>query len=125
MRNISFMLTPEQIQNRTKTVTRRLGWKNLKAGTVLRAVRKGMGLKKGEKVEQLALIRVVDVRQERLLNMLDDIDYGIEEVEKEGLADHNLVQGSPWAFMDFFCASHRPCDPTWTVTRIEFEYVDA
>jgi len=26
-RNMSFMLTTEQIKNRTKTVTRRLGWK--------------------------------------------------------------------------------------------------
>lgn len=120
---MSFALTTEQVLNRTKTVTRRLGWKNLQRGTLVRAVRKGMGLKKGEKVEELAIIRIVDVRQEYLIAMLDDVDYGVDEVKREGLAEHPAVQGSPYAFIDFFCASHRPCEQTWSVTRIEFEYV--
>lgn len=117
------MLTPDQILNRTKTVTRRLGWKTLQPGTLVRAVRKGMGLKKGEKVEELAVIRIVSVRQDRLRNLLDEIDYGVAEVRKEGLAEHPEVMGSPYKFIDFFCASHG-CDDSWSVTRIEFEYVD-
>ena len=35
MRNISFALTKQQFLDRTKTVTRRLGWKNLEVGTLL------------------------------------------------------------------------------------------
>lgn len=123
MRNMSFMLTPDQILNRTKTVTRRLGWKTLKPGTLVRAVRKGMGLKKGEKVEELAVIRVKSVRREPLATMIADVDYGISEVVLEGLDEHPAVQGSPIAFVDFFCNSHRPCERDWSVTRIEFEYV--
>ena len=58
MRNISFMLTTEQIINRTKTVTRRNGWKNLKKGDLLCGARKCMGLRPGEKMERLSTIRV-------------------------------------------------------------------
>ena len=63
---MSFALTTEQIFNRTKTVTRRVGWTFLKPGDLLCAVRKGQGLKKGEKVERLATLRVVSVRRESL-----------------------------------------------------------
>ena len=54
MRNMSFYHTTEQIRNRSKTVTRRLGWAFLKPGDRVRAIVKGRGLKKGQKVEPLA-----------------------------------------------------------------------
>jgi len=60
------MLTKPQILARTKTVTRRVGWKHLKVGDLLQGVEKGMGLKAGETIKRLAVIRVTDVRQERL-----------------------------------------------------------
>lgn len=50
MKNISFMLTTEQVRTRIKTVTRRMGWRNSKPGDVLCGVEKGMGLKAGEKI---------------------------------------------------------------------------
>lgn len=122
MRNISFALTTEQVLAGTKTVTRRLGWERLKAGDLLRPVRKGMGLKPGEKVEVLrAPIRIVDVRRERLDRMTQDVDYGFEECKQEGFGEHPSYRW-PSAFVEFFCASHRPCEPTWLITRIEFEY---
>ena len=34
MRNMSFMLTTDAVLNRTKTVTRRLGWARLAAGSM-------------------------------------------------------------------------------------------
>lgn len=118
MRNISFALTTEQIRNRTKTVTRRTGWKDLKPGTILCAVVKGMGLKKGEQVERLCMIRVVDVRRERLDCMTRSDGYGAAEVAKEGFPGK-----SPRWFVDFFVASHG-CNAADEVTRIEFEYVE-
>ena len=66
MRNMSFALTTEQIRARTKTVTRRLGWEFLKPGDLVQAVVKCQGLKKGEKVEPLAELRIVAVRRESL-----------------------------------------------------------
>jgi hypothetical protein len=58
-RNMSFALTTDQIRNRTKTVTRRRGWANLKPGEEFWAVVKAMGLKPGEKIERIALLRCV------------------------------------------------------------------
>ena len=122
MRNISFALTTEQIFAGTKTVTRRLGWERAKVGDLLRPVRKGMGLKPGEKVEVLrAPIRLVDVRREPLRRMIDDIDYGIEECKLEGFGEHPIYCW-PSEFVNFFCSSHRPCEPSWTITRLQFEY---
>lgn len=66
MRNMSFAMTIPQVRNRTKTVTRRLGWKFLKPGDLVRAVKKSMGLKKGETIEVLAILRVLNVWRQRL-----------------------------------------------------------
>ena len=65
-RNMSFAMTKPQFLNRTKTVTRRLGWGFLKPGDVVMGVEKAMGLKKGEKVRKLGLIRIVSIRSEPL-----------------------------------------------------------
>lgn len=43
MRLISFMLTADQIKARTKTETRRLGWRTVKVGDRLRGVLKSQG----------------------------------------------------------------------------------
>lgn len=123
MRNISFMLTKEQIKKRTKTVTRRTGWTKLVPGQLLRGVEKGMGLKAGEKTKELAIIRVVSARQEPLSALTTDIDYGFAECEKEGFGDHATLRW-PSQFVEFFCNSHKGCTPDSMVTRIEFEYVD-
>lgn len=123
MRNISFQFTQAQFRNRTKTVTRRMGWRNLKAGDRLRAVEKGMGLKKGEKIKALGVIEVVSVRQECLGRMTDDVEYGMSETLLEGFdKDHQLTW--PSRFVEFFCATHKGCKPESEVTRIEFKYVD-
>lgn len=121
---MSFMLTVAPIRARQKIVTRRLGWLDLKPGDQIRAVEKAMGLKKGEKVNELAILRVVDVRRERLALMSEDVDYGFEECRKEGFGDHPTLSW-PSAFVEFFCATHRRCTRETVVTRIEFEYVDA
>jgi hypothetical protein len=123
MRNISFALTREQIRNRTKTVTRRNGWRALKPGTLLQGVLKSQGLKRGEKITKLAVIRVVDTSQEPLNRMTDDVRYGIAECVKEGFAYHPTLR-FPSEFVKFFCASHKGCAPETEVTRIEFEFVD-
>lgn len=124
MRNMSFMLTVGPIRARQKIVTRRLGWLGLKPGDQIRAVEKAMGLKKGEKVTELAILKVVDVRRERLARMSEDVDYGFAECRKEGFGDHPRLSW-PSSFVEFFCATHQACTPETVVTRIEFEYVEA
>lgn len=123
MRNISFALTTDQIRTGTKTVTRRMGWLNLTPGTLLQPVKKGMGLKPGEKVERLrGPIRVTDVRREALSRMTDDIEYGLMECHREGFGEH-ATYWWPTEFVRMFCGSHKGCTPDSIVTRIEFEYL--
>jgi hypothetical protein len=115
---MSFMLTPDQILAQTKKVTRRIGWRNLLVGTAIQPVRKGMGLKAGEKVERLGgPIRITDVRREPLNVMLHPSEYGVRECALEGFPNY-----TPSEFVRMFCESH-DCDFDSMVTRIEFEYL--
>lgn len=116
--NVSFSLTTKQFRNRTKTVTRRLGWKRLKAGQLLMAVEKAQGLKKDQHPVRLGVIRVKDVRQEPLNAMdKDPLGYGFKECRAEGFP--NMV---PHEFVLMFC-QHNCCSTDTIITRIEFEYL--
>lgn len=122
MRNMSFALTVPQIMDGTKDVTRRLGWEFLKVGDLLRPVRKCMGLRPGEKLDVLRdPIRVVSIRREPLDMMSTDLDYGFEEVRREGFADHPEYRW-PSTWIAMFCDSHKGCTPKSIITRIEFSY---
>ena len=122
MRNMSFALTVTPIMEGTKDVTRRLGWRHLKVGDQLRPVRKCMGLKPGEKLDVLRdPIHVVSVRREPLRRMLDDIEYGYQEVRREGF-EHHPDYRDPWNWVAMFCATHKGCTPDTVITRIEFSY---
>lgn len=121
-RNMSFSITVDQMRSRTKTVTRRVGWKFLNVGDKLNAVVKAMGLKPGEKIERICEIRVVDVRREPLREMTRDLDYGFEETTKEGYPP-GTQKHWPSAFVEMFCNAMGVA-PDIIVTRIEFEYVE-
>jgi len=110
-RNMSFALTTEQFKNQTKTVTRRTGWKFLKAGDLIMGCKKCMGLKPGEQIERLGLIRITSVSTECLFIISDD------EVHAEGFPDKD----SAW-FIRMF-TEHMGGDAFQDVTRIGFEYI--
>jgi len=110
-RNMSFAMTTEQFRNKTKTVTRRFGWLFLKAGDEVRGVEKAMGLKKGEKIKQLGMVRIISTRQEPLNAITQD------DVIKEGFPDWTPAQ-----FIQMLI-DHYKVDPTKEVNRIEFEYI--
>lgn len=110
MRNMSFALTTQQIKNRSKTVTRRKGWSDLKPGTLIQAVVKSMGLKPGEQLEPLAVLHVVDVRREPLY-LITNLD-----VEREGF------EMEAEDFVKMFC-EHMGGSWVQEVTRIQFNYV--
>lgn len=112
MRIMSFSLTTEQMRNRTKTQTRRLGWYDLKVGDYLRAVKKAMGRKPGEPLEDLGTIRVTDERWQYLCD-ITPID-----VRREGF---NMT---PAQFVAMFC-QHMGCTPSRSVHVISFEHVEA
>jgi hypothetical protein len=110
MRRMSFALTERQLLDRSKDVTRRLGWRDLKPGDQVLAVRKAMGLKRGERQVVLGTIRIVSVRFERV----DAIDA--DDVRREGFPDETAA-----GFVAFFCRANG-CKPDAEVTRIEFVF---
>lgn len=115
-RLMSFALTTDAIVSRTKTVTRRLGWRSLQPGTQLWACGKVMGRRPTEPLEKLALIEVTDVRRQPLWKIYDE---GREGCRREGFPEL-----TPGEFIDLFC-QHMNCCRTDEVTRIEFNYLDS
>lgn len=118
-RNMSFMLTKEQYRARTKTVTRRIGWDFLEPGEILNGCEKCQGLRKGEHIVVMGQHRIISSQWEPLRRLIDNPEYGQEEVVKEGFPEM-----TPLEFVAFFCSSHKGCTPDTAVNRIEFEYVD-
>ena len=108
---MSFMLTTEQVRNETKTVTRRLGWWFLKAGDIVWACEKCMGLKKSEKVNRLKKLRIISTYAEPLF-MVDK-----KECVKEGFPEMETEE-----FLNMFI-KHMKCSDKTLINRIEFEYV--
>ncbi len=111
-RNMSFSMTTEPFRARSKTVTRRFGWWFLKPGDVVCGVEQSRGLKKGERIVRLGLIRIVSTRSEPL-NAITAAELVLE----------GLPGTSPRAFVDRLCARAR-VPPDEPVNRIEFEYLD-
>lgn len=111
-RNMSFSMTTDQFRARTKTVTRRFGWWFLKPGDVVCGVEKAMGLKKGEKIKRLGMIRIVSTRTEPL----DWITNA--ELDLEGMPDTSPREFVAWLCERYKVLPHKP------VNRIEFEYLN-
>lgn len=111
MRLISFSMTTKAFLENRKTVTRRLGWGWLTAGTRLEACRKAMGLKKGEKVERYGEIEVVSVRREQL-----------NAISQEDVLAEGFDAMAPEQFVERFCKA-MGCQPDVLVTRIEFKRI--
>jgi hypothetical protein len=111
-------MTTPQFLDGSKDVTRRMGWLDAKAGDVLQAVEKAMGLKKGEKIKPLGRIILTSVRRERLGRMEHDVAYGRDECRREGFPDMKATE-----FVEFFCRGHKGCAPESEVTRIEFKRI--
>lgn len=115
MRQMAFSLTTPQVLDRSKTVTRRAGpsWMSLRPGQLVQAIEKGQGLKKGEQVHKLAVLRIRDVRLETLAAITP------ADVRAEGFGEL-----APHDFVAFFCRTHKGIVPTSEVVRIEFAYDD-
>lgn len=109
---MSFFLTQDQIRNKTKTVTRRLGWDFLKPGDIVNAVEKAQGLKKGEKIKVICRIRILSIMKQPLYWVIDT------DVKAEGFPEM-----TPGEFIEMFC-KYNKCKNTVRVNRIHFEYVE-
>ena len=107
MKRMSFAMTPNQMLDKSKTVTRRLGWGFLSPGDYLKATIRDEG---GGGQREIGFIRVKSVNRVPL----DSITQ--EDVAKEGFPEHN-----PAWFIAKFCVAFQ-VGPRSMVTRIEFEH---
>jgi hypothetical protein len=129
-RLMSVAMTADAVIERRKTVTRRKGWwldKNgrrlLHVGDTLTLCRKVQGRKPGEPIERLADVEVVMVWREPLSYLIDppplnDPDYGVNEVEREGFPDMD-----PCDFVNNYFVLAQGMTPDDLVTRIEWRYL--
>lgn len=108
---MSFMQTTPQMRNRSKTVTRRIGWSFLRPGDLIKACEKARGLRR-EQICVIGLLRVIEVRREMLCAISAD------DCVKEGYPEM-----TPKDFVTMFSRANR-CQPETPVTRIEFEFVE-
>jgi hypothetical protein len=105
-------LTVSQVRDRTKTVTRRVGWLMLQPGDHLTLCAKVMGRRPGEPLDRIASVEVTSVRREPL-NAITPGDVAAEGLDM-----------TPAEFVSFFCATHRDCRPGTEITRIAWHYPD-
>lgn len=134
-RLMSVAYTADAVIARRKTVTRRLGWRFLKAGDRLTLCRKVMGRKPGEPLERIAEVEIVSVRREPLMAITDeDVEreavpmldaHGHERFDEVWIPDAGRwseAKPATWAWVSWF-ASEMGCLPETEVTRIEWRYL--
>lgn len=112
-RLMSVAFTEQQVRDRTKTVTRRAGWHYLKPGDRLTLCAKVQGRRKGEPLDRIAEVEVVDVSREPL--------FWITSVE---VAREGFPGMSPAEFVTRFFVEGQHMTPSDYVTRIEFKYIE-
>jgi hypothetical protein len=114
---MSFAMTTPQVRAQEKDVTRRMGWKFLldydlaNKPLFVQPVVKGMGLKKGEKIERIGPpVRIIRATREPL----DTITQ--KDCKREGFPEL-----TPGQFVDML-VKHYGCKRDVEVTRIVFIY---
>ncbi len=112
MRLMSVSLTEAAVRDRTKTVTRRLGWLFLRVGDRVTLCRKVMGRVKGEPLVRICNVEIVDVRRERL----DAVT--VEDLVLEGFPSWTVEE-----FVSMFTRAMK-CECETVVTRIEWRYLE-
>ena len=112
-RLMSVALTEDAVRARTKTVTRRMGWRHLRPGDRVCLCRKVMGRRPGEPLIRITEVEIVTVRVEPL-----------SAVTAADVAAEGFPGRSPAWFIDFFC-THLRVTPDTTVTRIQWRYLDS
>jgi hypothetical protein len=127
-RLMSVAFTEDAVRSRTKTVTRRKGWLQLKAGDRLTLCRKVMGRKPGEPLVRIAEVEVVAVRRESLAGLgkcacWDNHERGTTYSETE-MTREGFPGLDPDEFVRKYFVDAQGMKPGDHVTRIEWTYVD-
>lgn len=113
MRNMSFMLTKQQMYDRSKTVTRRCGWWFLNVNDIVMSCEKCQGLKKGESIIRMYPIIIISTYGEHL-----------DEITKSDCIKEGFPDLAPKGFVDMFVKEMR-VPPYEIVNRIQFKEYNA
>ena len=81
MPRLAVSLTEPQVRDRTKTVTRRAGWRMLRVGGQLTLCRKVTGRRRGEPLARIADVEVISARGEPL-DSITAADVAAVEVQR-------------------------------------------
>lgn len=111
-RLMSVAFTEDAVRSRSKTVTRRKGWRNLTPGTRLTLCRKVMGRRKGEPLVRIVDVQVLSVRREPL-----------DQITAEDVAREGFPGMTPAEFIRRFFVDAQGIQPNDEVTRIEWAYI--
>lgn len=121
-RLMSVAFTEQAVRDRIKTVTRRKGWwkdKNgrrlIQPGDRITLCRMVLGRKKGEPLERICDVEIVEVRREQ---------FGLIYDEPDGVAREGFTDLSPAEFIKRFFAEAQGISPWCEITRIEWRYLD-
>lgn len=120
-RLMSVSFTEDAVRARTKTVTRRAGWSVLKPGDRVTLCRKVMGRRTGEPLVRIVDVEVVDVRHEKLAELLRprNASYAAAEMAAEGFPGMD-----PLEFVTTYFVNAQRMNVLDTVTRIQWRYLD-
>ena len=125
-RLMSVAMTVDAVIERRKIATRRKGWAFLHAGDRLTLCRKVQGRKKGEPLDRLVEVEVVDARWESLgllshpdTNDPEAVQYAWDEVGREGFPGMN-----PHDFVRQFFVEAQGMAYDDNVRRVEWRYLD-
>jgi hypothetical protein len=112
---MSVTLTEAAVVTRQKTVTRRMGWRNLDVGEHLTLCRKVMGRKRKDGTVE-PLVRLAEVFVWSVFPVV------LEEITPADVVREGFPDWTPEQFVRFFC-EHMKCQPTAIVNRIEWRYL--
>lgn len=119
-RLMSVAYTVDAVNDRSKMVTRRVGWRFVKAGDLLQLCRKVQGRRRSdgtvEPLDLLAVVHITGVRREPLRAIYSLPAPDIETL-REGVPGVYTVD----AFVEFYCNTFG-VTPDTEITRIEWEY---
>jgi hypothetical protein len=123
MRRMSFALTMRQVRDRSKTVTRRMGWPNLKRGERFAPIEKCQGLRKGERQ-----VVIVPKDAAPILECLTNDVERLGDITQEDVIREGFPEFTPAQFVEMFCRSHKEPDGSPVTAdskprRIAFRYV--
>lgn len=120
MKNMSFIATKQQVRDKTKDITRRVGWCDLKPGDRVQACEKCQGRKKGEPLVKIHVIEVVSNDPEPMNALVTTYEHSaaLDELLREGFPDM-----TPAAFVRLLRELNPKKPENHPINRIVFRYV--